>query len=148
MRTIRDPTVLAALITRLERVTAGSARRWGTMSVHQMLVHLGDGTESALARRPFATPTRPARRVLKVVALRLPLPWPHGIKTGADPASRPVAAEAFSADCERAVRSLRDLATLEGRLADRHPIFGPMSRGDWQRWAFRHADHHLRQFGC
>ena len=22
-----------------------------------------------------------------------------------------------------------------------------LSREDWQRWAFKHTDHHLRQFG-
>jgi hypothetical protein len=28
-----------------------------------------------------------------------------------------------------------------------HPIFGPMSRENWMRWGYLHADHHLRQFG-
>jgi hypothetical protein len=29
-----------------------------------------------------------------------------------------------------------------------HPIFGPMSRSAWLRWAYLHMDHHLRQFSC
>jgi hypothetical protein len=28
-----------------------------------------------------------------------------------------------------------------------HPIFGRMSQAAWLRWAYRHVDHHLRQFG-
>jgi hypothetical protein len=28
-----------------------------------------------------------------------------------------------------------------------HPIFGRMSHREWLRWAYLHADHHLRQFG-
>jgi hypothetical protein len=32
-------------------------------------------------------------------------------------------------------------------LAPTHPFFGPMSRQDWLRWGYLHADHHLRQFG-
>jgi hypothetical protein len=28
-----------------------------------------------------------------------------------------------------------------------HPFFGPMSRKEWMRWGYLHADHHLRQFG-
>ena len=32
-------------------------------------------------------------------------------------------------------------------LAATHPFFGPMSRQDWLRWGYLHADHHLRQFG-
>ncbi len=28
-----------------------------------------------------------------------------------------------------------------------HPAFGRLTRGEWGRWAFRHMDHHSRQFG-
>jgi Protein of unknown function (DUF1569) len=28
-----------------------------------------------------------------------------------------------------------------------HPLFGRMSASSWMRWAYLHADHHLRQFG-
>ncbi|TFG51636.1 MAG: DUF1569 domain-containing protein [Gemmatimonadales bacterium] len=147
MKRIRDAAVLAELVRRLERVTASQTRLWGTMSAQQMLVHLGDGAEAALARRPFAAPDRPGSSVLKWIALRLPLPWPREIRTGADPASREISAEAFSADRARALRTLRELAAPESTLAERHPIFGPMSRSDWHRWAFLHTDHHLRQFG-
>jgi len=113
-----------------------------------MVVHLGDGAEAALARRPFSAPSRRASRVLKWIALRLPLPWPHGIRAGADPATRAVSANAFTADRDRAVQTLGELAAAPASaLAARHPIFGAMSRADWQRWAFLHTDHHLRQFG-
>ena len=41
------------------------------------------------------------------------------------------------------VQFATDLTSLDGR---QHPIFGPMSRADWLRWAYLHMDHHLRQF--
>jgi hypothetical protein len=28
-----------------------------------------------------------------------------------------------------------------------HPIFGRITRAEWLRWGYLHADHHLRQFG-
>jgi hypothetical protein len=28
-----------------------------------------------------------------------------------------------------------------------HGLFGTMSLRDWQRWAYRHTNHHLRRFG-
>jgi len=148
VKTIRDATVLAELVRRVERVTLTQSRVWGTMSAQQMLVHLGDGAEAALTRQPFTASGRKGSRVLKWVALTLPLPWPRGIRSGADPASRETPAGRFSADRERAVGTLRELAAApEATLAPRHPIFGPMSRADWLRWAFLHTDHHLRQFG-
>jgi hypothetical protein len=45
------------------------------------------------------------------------------------------------------------LHSLKNRLADPHSletahgVFGLMSLADWQRWAYKHTDHHLRQFG-
>ena len=148
MKTIGDPAVRAALTSRLERLDATQFAPWGTISVHQMVVHLGDGAEAALARRPFSAPSRRASRVLKWIALRLPLPWPHGIRAGADPATRAVSANAFTADRDRAVQTLRRTGRRAGKRVGSPPsIFGAMSRADWQRWAFLHTDHDLRQFG-
>jgi len=147
VKTIDDAAVLEDLARRLEHLTTTQSRVWGTMSAQQMLVHLGDGAEAALARRPFAAPDRQGSRVLKWIALTLPLPWPRDIRSGADPASREISTEAFSADRDRALRTLRELAAPESTLAERHPIFGPMSQSEWHRWAFLHTDHHLRQFG-
>ena len=50
---------------------------------------------------------------------------------------------------------LKDVEGLLNTVASRrgigqwpdHPIFGPMSEGDWLRWAYLHTEHHLRQFG-
>lgn len=43
------------------------------------------------------------------------------------------------------------LASLAAAPAEQlnpvHYMVGPMSRKDWRRWAYKHADHHLRQFG-
>ena len=55
------------------------------------------------------------------------------------------------------MRTSRDRATLLAsmeRFASKterdvhpHPIFGPLTTWEWQRWGWLHADHHLRQFG-
>ena len=39
--------------------------------------------------------------------------------------------------------TLRPADTLEPA----HGFFGIMSLADWHRWAYKHTDHHLRQFG-
>jgi hypothetical protein len=31
--------------------------------------------------------------------------------------------------------------------ATQHPMFGRLTTNEWNVWGFRHADHHLRQFG-
>jgi hypothetical protein len=147
MKTIGDPAVLAGLTSRLQRLTPTHVRIWGSISAHQMVVHLGDAAEAALARREFSSTGRPPRPLLKWIALSLPLRWPRGLKSGADPASKVLAVDAFPGDLDRALRTLQELASPASVVADRHPTLGTMSRAEWERWAFLHTDHHLRQFG-
>lgn len=54
----------------------------------------------------------------------------------------------LEADRARVVAALEAIAHSEGTgLEPRHGILGTMTLRDWQRWAYKHADHHLRQFG-
>jgi len=113
-----------------------------------MAAHLADVAEAVLKRRSFSAPTRRPSRVTRLLVLYLPIRWPRNIKTGADPASALLAPEAFEADRSRAITTLMELAKAPAdALVSDHPIFGPMTRTDWHRWAFLHVDHHLRQFG-
>ena len=36
----------------------------------------------------------------------------------------------------------------EAQLSGDHPLFGALSAAEWGRFSYRHADHHLRQFGA
>jgi DinB superfamily len=148
MKTVADAATLAALIQRLERVVPDQSRVWGTMSAHQMVVHLGDGAEAVLGRRPFSARQGRGNRFIKWGALHLPVRWPHGVRAGANPAGRVLDVAEFAAHRDRAIRTLRELAAARADgLVPGHPLFGTMSRADWRRWAFLHTDHHLRQFG-
>lgn len=148
MKTIADPGVRAALQSRLTRLTPTTARVWGRMTPHQMLVHVADGMEAAMNTRPFSAPMRSPRRLMKWLALKAPLRWPRGVRAGADPAGAVVPPEAFEADRARFAANLDAMvAAPAASLARLHPLFGEMSAADWYRWAYLHADHHLRQFG-
>jgi hypothetical protein len=81
-RTIADPDVLRDLTTRLSRLTPDTPRRWGTLTAHEALCHLGDATAMVLRDRPRVVPVdgRP-RPVRKGLGLWSPLRWPHGLRT-------------------------------------------------------------------
>jgi hypothetical protein len=119
------------------------------MSAIEMMRHLGLACEVALGERPTETIQVSAPRVLKFVALRSGLRWQRNIKTTPS-LERALAEEECMADFDAlagtAVAKMEALA--EGRrCVPIHPFFGPMSVGDWMRWGYLHADHHLRQFG-
>jgi len=55
----------------------------------------------------------------------------------------------FEKDLARVVDGVERIAAAgPGSLIPAHGFFGSMSVPDWQRWAYRHIDHHLRQFGA
>ena len=152
MNTIGDPLVRQSLIERLKQLTPNSKRRWGTLTPHEMLCHLGDATEMVLLIRPRDQPVPlRSRPMIKLLALWNPMRWPHGWRTNPahDPRDRGTRPTVFDADMNRAIAAIEGLASAADRTAlePAHGLFGVMSLADWQRWAFKHTDHHLRQFG-
>ena len=151
MKTIADPAVLDSLKQRLAALTPGSERRWGTLTAHEMVCHLADSSDMVLRTRP-RTLHSPAKRrwLFKFVGLWTPIRWPHGWRTNPrlDPRADGTKPSEFMADRDRAVAGLDALSRAEdGALEHVHGVFGRMSARDWQRFAFKHTDHHLRQFG-
>ena len=152
MRTLARPEDLAELLRRLQSVNAASAARWGRMSAHQMICHLGDAMLVAAGQKTVKPVSGPLQRtIVKWIALYLPVRWPAGrIRT-----VREIDQEVAGTKPQNFVNDVRELEARLRRFADdrqamcpMHPIFGPMSRKAWLRWAYLHADHHLRQFGA
>jgi hypothetical protein len=116
-----------------------------------MLCHLGDAGEMVLRIRPREAPVAHRRRpFFKTVALWSPLRAPRGLPTNPmhDPKAKGTRPSGFAQDFARAVATLEGIAAAKaGTLEPTHGLFGDMSVADWQRWAWKHTDHHLRQFG-
>jgi hypothetical protein len=140
------------LLVRLSAIHPASARRWGTLTPHEMLCHVGDQNAMVLGVRPPKGSLRIRRRPLvRWLGLWSPLPWPHGWPS--DPAHDPRAEgtrpSEFPKDLARVIEGLEGIAgAAPGALIATHEFFGTMSLLDWQRWAYRHTNHHLRQFGA
>jgi len=151
MPTISDSPALELLVSRLSRLREDSTRKWGTLTPGEMLCHLGDATDGVLGHRatPGPPPSGTPRPLLKWLALYAPLKWPRGVPTrpGVNPRIDGTRPSNFEQDRARALRGLLELATRDAGLSPAHSRFGPMTVRDWRRWAWRHTDHHLRQFG-
>lgn len=152
VKTVADPLVRGALLGRLDAVRPESRRRWGSLTAHEMLCHLGDATATVLGTRPRKDlPPLRTRRLLKRVGLWSPIRWPRGwaANPGHDPKAEGTRPTDFETDLARAIEGLQGIASApEGELTRVHGFFGEMSAADWQRWAYKHTDHHLRQSGA
>jgi hypothetical protein len=150
MKTLAHPQCMSELIDRLRTLQPDSTRRWGRMTAHQMICHLSDACRMAIGEKRVTDATGPLQRTLvKWIALYLPLSWPGGIATRPEvdqlcEGTRPTR---FAADLAELESLLRSVAARSDADWPPHPIFGKLSRGQWMRWAYRHTDHHLRQFG-
>jgi Protein of unknown function (DUF1569) len=148
MKSLASADVLSETRGRLLRVCADDRALWGKMTATQMVRHLGIACEIPLGERMVEPVMGPAPRIVKFVALRSGLRWPKNLKS----TSELVRAldEGCSAEFDElvavAVKKMEELAGRTRCVAS-HPMFGPMTAGDWMRWGYLHADHHLRQFG-
>ena len=151
MKTVADAAVARSLVVRLTALSPDSQRRWGTLSAHEMLCHLGDATDMVLGIRPRKHPVLlRRRRIVKLIGLWAPFRWPHGWKTNPqhDPRADGTRPSEFERDLKRAIAGIEGIAAADHKtLEPAHGFFGTMSLIDWQRWTYKHSDHHLRQFG-
>lgn len=149
MSSIADTTALTHLIARLNALRPDTQRRWGTMTAGEMVCHLADA-HAAVKDPDGRRPAPRWRPVVKWIALYAPLAWPKGFKAPAriDQRKEGTKPVAFEADRQRAVDTLLALAVAKPNAwPPNHAVFGTLSAAEWHRWAYRHTDHHLRQFG-
>jgi hypothetical protein len=151
MKTVAESRVLRALTHRLDALRPETPNRWGTLSAPEMLCHLGDSAEMVLGIRPRVGPVRSrTRRVVKWIGLWTPLRWPHGWRTNPahDPRLAGTRPSVFTTDRQRVISAMAGIAgATPAALEPAHGVFGRMSVRDWQRYTYKHTDHHLRQFG-
>ena len=140
------------LLSRLKTLHTQSSRKWGVMSVEQMVCHLSDAFLMMTGELRASEATGVLQRTLiKWIALYLPVRWKAGIPTRPEldqtiGGTRPCR---FADDLQRVeellMRCANEPVDCDGRV---HPTFGRLSRSAWMRWAYLHTDHHLRQFGA
>jgi len=135
------------LFQRLDRLGPDAPARWGKFTATKMLAHVNDalrmssGTlETSLKRTPLRYP------VLKHLVVYV-APWPKGVPTVPELLSRGSGAE-WDAECAAFPTAVDGFVNRprDARLP-LHPAFWKLSRHAWGRLAWRHIDHHFRQFG-
>jgi hypothetical protein len=148
MSSLADPTAQAALRQRIASLTPQSPRQWGKMTPHQMLCHLNDAFKMADgSRQTGSIDNFVSRTLIRFVALHTSMKWPHGAKTmpEADQEQNGTRPAEWQRDHAELLALFDAFAARNGHP---HPFFGPLTATEWNVWAYRHIDHHLRQFSA
>ena len=147
MPTFWDAATRDDICRRVERLTPDAKAQWGKFNVTEMLAHLNDAMRMAIGELPVEPKNMPLRYFPLKQLIVYALPFPKGAPTAPELLVRCSGAEF---EQERA-----EFRTIVDRLAAKpatdvwpeHPAFGTLTYRAWGVLKYRHADHHLRQFG-
>lgn len=146
MNSIYNPTDNAKIIERIHALTPNKKAVWGKMTVDQMLKHTNEAVKVAFGEKDLKINflMRFLGKMLKNKVFN------SEFKTNSPTAPEFIFTESY--DFEKAKQEL--IANFsrfsEGHNSIKtmnHPFWGKMTYEDWDKLMWKHADHHLRQFG-
>jgi len=148
---LRDTFFLKMLCDALGPLRDDARSGWGKMTAQQMVEHLTWAFELSTGKAHVNCPVPEAQRERLKAFLYDNRPTPHEfmnpvLTAGLPPLRHVGLAEAKAAlrvEVDRFVRQFR--ATPDA--VQIHPVFGPIGMEEWARSHFKHAYHHLLQFG-
>ena len=148
MRSILNDADRAAIDRRLRSLSVSSTAQWGSMDVTSMLQHLRLSARMTLGELSVPSANKRAFQVFPLKHLILyVLPFPKGAPTA--PELKPADASSFEEERAALLELLERIGTgLRDGVAPDHPLFGPLSWREWGVATYKHADHHLKQFGA
>ena len=144
-----DKTTAEDIIARTRLLQADSKGNWGTMNATEMLLHCNkanqqifDDTEMDYKKSTLK------QQVLKFLSLYIVPQFPKNIKGAAKNDTRgKINPEAFEEQKRKFIETIQKFPDRKGPIKLMHPAFGRLSTKQWGIAAWKHMDHHLRQFG-
>ena len=143
-----EHSAVQEVLARLNTINANTPANWGKMNAAQMVAHC-QATFQAYFGEIKMKRALIGRFFGKIAKRKLlsPKPWSRNLPT----------AREFKISNERNFEKERQKLigyinrfVNEGYTitATKHPFFGEMSSQEWATLAYKHLDHHLRQFGA
>ncbi len=139
------------LIKRIDTLTESNSRKWGKMTVQQILPHLSDPFRYSLGEKNATDLNNPFFKSFMGKWIVRFLPWPKSSPTAGEflPGRGMTEPTNFYADKQSLLLLIHRFVNVPESFQFRnHPVFGKLSQQDTGRLYWRHLDHHLRQFGA
>lgn len=146
MKTLLDKSTQQDIFSRINQLKSNSERRWGTMSVSQMLKHMTIAFSVPINRiqlpkdKLYYLSANPIARKLLIDIL----PWPKNMVTAQDFIVKDD--PEFEQTKQATINIVNDFINSND-FSGSHPVFGIMDKETWGKAMYKHFDHHLKQFG-
>lgn len=147
MPSLFDKKIQDEMLARVEKLNSNSQRKWGKMSVSQMLKHMNVAFAVPINKiqvpkdKLYLFSANPFARWMMIKAMTK---WPKNLVTAEsfkvkdDPDFEPTKKEFLET-----IHEFLNATNFDGR----HPVFGVMSKELWGDAMYIHLNHHLEQFG-
>jgi hypothetical protein len=150
MKTIFDKTVQAELIDRINKLNEKSNARWGKMNIYQMLKHCSNWDEWILGKNKPVYKQVFIGRIFGKMALKRVLKDESPLDKNS-PTSAAFKTIGKSGDVlpeqQKWIALIREYENYYNPDFI-HDFFGKMTKEQIGILAYKHSDHHLRQFGA
>ncbi len=148
---VRDAFLQRRLFEALVALHASARPRWGRMTAQQMVEHLLWAFELSTGETQVECPIPEPQRQRAKAFLHDNRPTLReymnpALAAGLPPARYGGVSEAV-AGLRAAVNRFLQQAASTPESTQNHPVFGPIGMDEWARAHFKHAYHHLLQFG-
>jgi hypothetical protein len=149
MKNIFNESDRNELLARIEKLNAESKALWGTMNVAQMLAHASEAAKlptGEIQTKSVGFPISLLGRLLKSKVLG---EGPFRKNSPTAPEIKITDPREFQKEKANFISAIQKLGALgeKGVKNQNHPFFGKMTPSEWGRINYKHADHHLSQFG-
>ena len=147
MPLLHDPSFKQSIQNRVVALSPAAERRWGTMTVDQMLWHVNTSLENALGRLQLKQRRIPLPKFV-LTWLVINVPWRKG-KTPTHPQLVADSRYDFEQERQRTLRLIDEFTArpLQGPGWGVSGIMGQLTGTEWSRLHAKHLDYHLSQFG-
>lgn len=149
MQSIFNTETKTEIINRLENLNINSEAKWGKMNVAQMLTHCQKPIELALGESTVKKPNFLMKLFLKSFAPTIynDKPWKEGYPTAKEYVVS--SDKDFETEKQKLKAKIEQISNAKSYFEPSkvHPLFGNFTAQQWGQSAYKHLDHHFRQFG-
>jgi len=148
MKTVFDKTTRDELISRINTLNENSTAKWGKMNIYQMLKHCTEWEEWTAGKKIYKRAI--AGQIFGRMALKSILKDDQPLRHNTPTLPQLKIKDAHG---DIAAEKKKWVALIEGYESFSnddfvHAFFGKMTKEQIGYMAYKHTDHHLRQFGA